>query len=340
MDKLEYNNLMKALTERLNLCLKNNECEELNKTLFYLLVVMYKNKCGENPNIGAILQLIGGNVLPGLASRFEMNSNLTLKFNEEKNELIFGGIFVAKFDYFRDCPFEIFLPSYGLQIVVKNRDVNDAPFWGNDVDVFGLWGDTMWIEHKGPEQNGINHKPYQVKSYEKRTFDLYGIEMEREISTEFRLGISAFKEACVGEGDIAGVGSTINTTKVYRDPVYFKMAKIETMQKNFVVSENTQVKYCEGVLDTKKSSFSVKQEFYGLCPLGVSLDVNQTTDTFDEALHLCMKPWCLNAENDDKFYKDIYPKPHFLGIEEEVEKRKQAAMQAYKNNFAEGNKSK
>lgn len=334
MTNYQYIETMNRLTNEYNkLDNSYSSNQKKHQILFSLLSTMYNNQFNKQINVGALAQVIVGQSMRSLVEQAFFKGNEKVKFDAKNNILKLGEVLQVSIC---ECP--KFMQDEGE--FGKTLKLNFTNTSGECLEQFllcsnenELWTEYNSLQYKGIDANTIYISPHQLKTYEKRTFDSFGIEVKREINTIFRLGISANPFFLSSNSEITEVESITNKIKITRDPNYFMIAKIEMLQRNRILGEYSVVQYKQQQYQTNKAT-TILKETYGLCPYGQSLDVSLCLDSYDEAINNCQAPSYLNVGGDinDKRFVKINPKLNFIpGMNIEIKRRIQNARTYYSN---------
>ena len=335
----QYLENMKKLTEKYNILsiVSDFNLTQKNKILFYLLYLMYEKKFNRKINAGVLAQIIVSSSRIGLSTLLNNLSNEKLIFDEEKNMLRLGDVFQVTVDR---CP--TFMQFEGEFECIKITFTNTRE---NCLEHFMLCSNEnlLWTEH-GVLSNtalfkGVHSRPYQIRSYEMRNFDSFGIEMERQINTEVELGIPSAPNFSGTTDGMLRFANIINQVNISRDPSYFKVAKIKMVQRNsfsgpYQVSTVEQSSFKNGI------PMRYVKESYGLCPYGQSLDVNQEFDSYEKAVKECELYDYLDIDDVAEsrgFYQTISELDFIPHMNDEIRKRIEMAKVNYKR-FVEKHK--
>ena len=334
MTNYEYLVTMNRLTNEYNKQDNTLICnQEKYKILFSILSTMYNNFFNKQINGGVLAQIIVGQSTKGLIEQAFFNGNEKIIFDSKKNTLKLGNILQVSIN--SECPRfmqEEMVVGDAIDLKITNPS-------GECIEQLFLCTNEneLWIEYDSSQYTGtinansIYIAPHQFKTYEKRIFDSFGIEVEREINTVFRFGISAIPMFTTNDRAITELETIRNKTKITRDPSYFMIAKIEMVQRNTIYGEYSVIQSKQQQYQSKRGTTFLK-ETYGLCPYGQSLDVNLCLDVYDEAIEHCKSPTYLNVGGDinDKRFVKTNPKLNFIPrMNHEIIRRIQNAITNY-----------
>lgn len=270
----EYLEYMKKWTNTYNNL--NDKYEEKNKVLFLLLFKMYENKFQKNVNFGALSQIIINSSFIPLSAYLDSISKEKLVFDDNKNEFKLGNYFCVK---------EI------------NDDRHDRCI---SVEIFPEHSQD-WTKFLLPAENenslivdynftrvgldNLTQKPYGIKSFETRIFDADCIEIERHLFNDIELGLPGHMDNSSKKCECMHVE---NETKIFRDSDCFKVARIESIQKEIYSLEKRKISLHNSSVEIP-GKITVLQESYGLCPNCYSLDISRTVESYNKAVDYCLR---------------------------------------------------
>ena len=288
----EYLNRMKKYTN----CYNDPTYDYNEKTiiLFLMLATMYKNQFHKSINPGSLVPIITSPAfnLQSLESILRNGSSEQLIFDEKENKLSLENVFLVKeittkpkyiekeYDYGLDRAISVEIFHDNVQL--------EKPFWEHFI--LSCNENDLLIDHsfldKFNDRRRLVDKPYNIESYEVRTFDVDGIEIERKINNDVMLTIP--NADTYGTGALPSYCKRIkNETKISRDPNCFKMAKIDTRQYFYSLHGEYTMKLKGADPVKSKGSILTEDETYGLCPSSYSLDVHSYSHSYEEAVENC-----------------------------------------------------